>query len=83
MRFSTYSAWNAGLLTVLIEQLQGNDGGKFWSLVDAYYASVWASEYESRKTDFGGFYYMIDRSFTASEYRSYTGFLREFPAFKR
>lgn len=61
------------MLTVLLEHLQGNEGGEFWSLVDAYYASVWATEYESRKTDYGGFYYMIGRPFTPSEYRSYTG----------
>lgn len=70
--YSTYSDWNNGLLTLLVKNLQGNDGGAFCNLVDAYYSLIWATELESRKTAYGGYYFMIDGHLSASAYSSYT-----------
>ena len=71
--FSVYSDWNAGLVTLVMEHLQSNDGSEFWGLADAFYSALWASEYESRKTAFGGSFFMNERNQSSSEFKSFSG----------
>ena len=57
---------------MLDSNLQGGDGGVFCNLVDAYYSMIWATELESKKTAYGGDYYMSPGVMPQSEYDDYT-----------
>lgn len=51
--------------------METNEGGDFWSYIDAYSTLMLAREQESEKTSFGVIYFMADRALDEEEYKGF------------